>query len=182
MWDAFLAIIPRALWPNKPVTAGSGNLVSDYTGIHFVEGTSVGIGQVMESYINFGTEGVWVAFLLIGLVISLVDQNAADLIAGPGRGSFLMWYLPGQAILQVGGSFAEVTSTAAAGIVMAFVLGRVVRRAAGSAEPPSDFRPERSPVVMPRPCLSAITLDPKGGGVAAVSRLLRDVMKDAWGL
>ena len=34
---------------------------------------------------------------------------------------------------------------------------------------------------MPSPCLAAITLDPKGGGVAAVSRLLRDVLTDTWG-
>lgn len=33
---------------------------------------------------------------------------------------------------------------------------------------------------MSRPCLAAITLDPKGGGVAAVSRLLWRVFEDRW--
>ncbi len=47
--------IPRALWPNKPVVGGSGDLVSTYTGIRFADGTSVGIGQVLESFVNFGT-------------------------------------------------------------------------------------------------------------------------------
>jgi hypothetical protein len=139
--DAFLAVIPRAIWPNKPVVAGSGNLVSDYTGIHFVEGTSVGIGQVMESYVNFGETGVWMAFLVIGAVITLVDQNAADRIGKGQAGSFLMWYLPGQALLQVGGSFAEVTSTAAAAFVMTFVLSRLVRQTA------TDRRGKRRPMI-----------------------------------
>ena len=130
LWDAFLAIIPRALWPNKPITAGSGNLVSDYTGIHFMEGTSVGIGQVMEAYINFGTPGVCIFFLIIGLVLSSVDQIAHDFIVRADAGHFLIWYLPGLAILQVGGSFAEVTSSATAGILMAVGLNRVLRRTA----------------------------------------------------
>ncbi|HYN10672.1 MAG TPA: glycosyltransferase family 4 protein [Vicinamibacterales bacterium] len=34
---------------------------------------------------------------------------------------------------------------------------------------------------MTRPCLAAITLDPKGGGVAVVSRLLWRVFSDRWG-
>jgi phosphatidylinositol alpha-1,6-mannosyltransferase len=34
---------------------------------------------------------------------------------------------------------------------------------------------------MGRPYLASITYDPKGGGVAAVSRLLRQVMRDRWG-
>ena len=34
---------------------------------------------------------------------------------------------------------------------------------------------------MSRPCLAAITLDSKGGGVATVSRLLWQVFRDRWG-
>ena len=34
---------------------------------------------------------------------------------------------------------------------------------------------------MTRPCLAAITLDAKGGGVAVVSRLLWRVFSDRWG-
>src|SRR5262249_48114281 len=54
LWDALIAVVPRALWPDKPVVAGSGNLVTRFTGIEFAAGTSVGIGQVMEFYVNFG--------------------------------------------------------------------------------------------------------------------------------
>src|SRR5262249_17381055 len=31
--EALLALIPRIIWPDKPVAAGSGTWVSDYTGI-----------------------------------------------------------------------------------------------------------------------------------------------------
>ncbi|MCP6769100.1 hypothetical protein NL529_30065, partial [Klebsiella pneumoniae] len=42
--DAALNIIPRALWPDKPIGAGSGDLVAIYTGLEFSKETSVGIG------------------------------------------------------------------------------------------------------------------------------------------
>ena len=45
LWEAIIALIPRVFWPDKPVAAGSGDLVSKYTGYYFAEGTSVGIGQ-----------------------------------------------------------------------------------------------------------------------------------------
>src|SRR5207253_3393286 len=56
--DGIFAFIPRAIWPDKPSFAGSGTIVSDYTKLSFAEGTSVGVGQVMEFYVNFGTTGV----------------------------------------------------------------------------------------------------------------------------
>src|SRR5438874_6658145 len=58
LWDSLLALIPRALWPDKPIEAGSGSVVSQYTGIQFATGTSVGLGHVMEFYVNYGTVGV----------------------------------------------------------------------------------------------------------------------------
>jgi hypothetical protein len=126
--DAALAVIPRALWPDKPTIGGSGDLVSTYTGIRFAEGTSVGVGQVLEAYINFGTDGVVVVFFVIGGVLALMDRMAyRRLVSGDGSG-FLLWYLPGLAILQVGGSFAEMTATAGANLLVALVLQRVAAR------------------------------------------------------
>jgi hypothetical protein len=42
IWEAVLAPIPRALWPNKPSAAGSGDLVSRFTG-QFRRARGVGI-------------------------------------------------------------------------------------------------------------------------------------------
>src|SRR5437879_3804161 len=65
LYEAALALVPRILWPDKPVVAGSGDSVSRYTRIRFAAGTSVGIGQVMEIYIHFVTLGVGAGFLII---------------------------------------------------------------------------------------------------------------------
>jgi hypothetical protein len=126
--DAALGIVPRALWPNKPVTAGSGDLVSIHTGIRFDRNTSVGIGQVMEAYVNFGTMGVVIGFLVIGAVMAVADRSAFLALYRADLEAFTLWYLPGLSLLQLGGSLVEVTSTAAAGLVVALVLNAVTRR------------------------------------------------------
>lgn len=122
---ALAAIVPRALWPDKPIIGGSGDLVSRYTGLRFADGTSVGVGQVMEAFVNFGTDGVVLVFFLIGGAIVLVDRwSAYRLSQGDGNG-FAVWYLPGLCLLQIGGSLSEVTSAAAAAFAMAFLLNRI---------------------------------------------------------
>jgi hypothetical protein len=123
--QAVEAVIPRALWPNKPVAAGSGNLVSTYTGILFAEGTSVGIGQVLEWYVNFGTRGVVIGFFLIGLVITFVDRTASRWLHLGNLRRFTYWYLPGISLLQIEGSLVDVMSTAAGALVVAFLLGHI---------------------------------------------------------
>src|SRR4051812_46235184 len=70
--DAVLGLVPRAIWPDKPIAAGSGDLVSVYTGLNFPEWTSVGIGQVMECYVNFGTPGLVFGFILIGALLVFI--------------------------------------------------------------------------------------------------------------
>jgi hypothetical protein len=122
---ALAAVVPRAIWPDKPIIGGSGDMVSKYTGLRFADGTSVGVGQVMEAYVNFGTDGIVVVFFLLGATIVLVDRwSAYRLSQGEGNG-FAVWYLPGLCLLQIGGSLSEVTSAAAASFAMAFLLNRV---------------------------------------------------------
>ena len=69
------ALIPRAVWPDKPDVAGSGDIVSEFTGIRFAEGTSVGVGQVMEFYVNFGIPGVLIGFFGLGYLLMWLDQG-----------------------------------------------------------------------------------------------------------
>jgi len=120
-----LAVIPRAIWPDKPIVAGSGNLVSQYTGLQFAEGTSVGIGQVMEAYISFGTPGILGGFFLIGFLLVLADRSAAAYRNQGDAGRFLLCYLPALSLLQIGGSFVEVTATAAGSYVVATLFRRL---------------------------------------------------------
>jgi len=136
-WDALLALVPRALWPDKPVQAGSGDLVNQYTDIKFAEGTSVGVGQVLEFYANFGTAGVLIGFAVMGLLVTALDLQAADRLARSDMHGFVLWYLPGIALLQVGGQLVEVTASAAASAVVAFLVNTYLNRmqSRGTAAP-----------------------------------------------
>jgi hypothetical protein len=128
VWQAILSLVPRILWPDKPVVAGSMGLVSEYTGITFAEGTSVGMGQVLEFYMNFGTLGVVLGFLAFGVLISLIDVAARRRLGSGDWLGFISWYLPGLALLQVGGSLVEVASSAGAAIVTALIVRHYVLR------------------------------------------------------
>jgi len=124
LWDALLALIPRAIWPDKPIEAGSGNLVSHYTGIDFAAGTSVGVGQVLEFYLNFGTPGVVIGFIIMGVVVTALDWQAAERLARSDLHGFVLWFLPGIALLQVGGQLVEVTVSAAGSLAVALLVNR----------------------------------------------------------
>ena len=133
IWEAVLAPIPRAFWPNKPIAAGSGDLVSEFTGMHFAKDTSVGIGHVLEWYVNFGTPGVFFGMMGLGLLIGYIDRMAARTLYSGDATSFVVWWLPGLSLLQVGGSLVEAVGSASAGLLIAlfirkFQAGRVVRQ------------------------------------------------------
>jgi hypothetical protein len=125
--DAVLALVPRVLWPDKPMTAGSGDLVSQYTGMTFGPDTSVGIGSIMELYVNFGSIGVWIGMAIFGAALVLVDERAAFHLAhGDVRGC-CVWFVPGLSLLQVGGSLVDVSLTAGAGLAVAVLANSSLR-------------------------------------------------------
>ncbi len=128
LWEALLALIPRALWPDKPVVAGSGDLVSRYTGIQFDLSTSVGVGQVMEFYINLGSTGVIVGFLLLGTLITTLDEVSCEYLSRGNSYQFALWYFPGLAFLQVGGSLAEVSASSAASLILILTINGALQR------------------------------------------------------
>lgn len=125
---ALLALVPRAIWPDKTIQAGSEGLVTQYTGIHFAEGTSVGMGQVFEFYINFGTVGVIAGFAVFGLLVAFLDARAVDRLREGNWNGFVMAFLPGLGLLQAGGSLVEMTASSAAGFIVAAGFVRILAR------------------------------------------------------
>ncbi|MDZ7962629.1 MAG: hypothetical protein RMY34_32985 [Aulosira sp. DedQUE10] len=123
--EAAIAVVPRLFWPNKPVSAGSGNLVTEYTGISFASGTSVGVGQVLEFYINFGSIGVFLGFLVLGTLIGIIDITAGHKLLCGNWGGFASWFLPGLGLLQPGGSLVEIVSSTAGSIVVMMMINRL---------------------------------------------------------
>lgn len=124
--EAFSGLIPRALWPNKPTQAGSGDLVTRFTGITFVESTSVGIGQVMEFYVNFGTVGVFIGFILFGAALTMLDAWAAERLWNGDWLQFAVWFLGGLAMMQAGGSLVDVLSSAGAAVLGVLFVNRYI--------------------------------------------------------
>jgi hypothetical protein len=140
--QAILSAIPRALWPDKPMVAGSGDMVSDFTGLHFGEDTSVGIGHIMEWYVNFGSLGVLFGMTGMGMLVAWMDRSAAlHLYRGDWTG-FMLWWLPGLSLLQVGGSFVEAVSGAGAGLVIAILLRQLTSHQGWLTQSPPEILTE----------------------------------------
>lgn len=72
LWLKSLAHVatPRVLFPDKAVLPSSSELTMEYTGLQLAsgrQGTSISMGYVAESYIDFGFYGIWVPLLLLGI-------------------------------------------------------------------------------------------------------------------
>ncbi len=124
LWQAMVALVPRILWPDKPVSAGGSKMVTRYTGLYFPNGTSVGMGPVMELYINFGSLGVVAGFFALGLLVASLDQRAWQGLLDDNWERFAFSFTVGISFLQVGGSFAEIVGTAGASFVLLRVLNQ----------------------------------------------------------
>ncbi len=140
--NAMLAFIPRVLWPGKPQYAGSGGLVTRYTGIQFARGTSVGIGQVMELYVNFGGLGVLIGFTILGLLLGFFDLQAGMALRAGQWKQFALWFAVGLSFLQVGGNFAEATSAAAGSAVLCLLVNSFLGRQKETKQAPHPKVPQ----------------------------------------
>lgn len=140
LWEGVLALIPRVIWPEKPVYGGSPEIVSKMTGLRFNSQTSIGVGNVMELEINFGMPGVAIGFFVLGWVIGKLDLKAAIAERQGELGTVIMYFLPCVAMIQPNGSIVEITGGAAAAFVAAFLwrwlwIHRVGRRSLAERRP-----------------------------------------------
>jgi hypothetical protein len=129
-----MGLVPRALWPDKPVVGGGGTVVYDFTGKQFAEGTSVGAGQVFEFYVNFGTWGVIGGFLLFGWILGRMDSLTIECLYQGDQRRFLFWFLISLAFLDPGGNLLEVSTTAVASALTAYGIGYFMRRSWSTPE------------------------------------------------
>ena len=121
-FDALISPIPRAIWRNKPVAGGSGQLVHDMTGIKLGTKTSWGVGNVMELYINFGYWSLIPGFLFLGWLIGWLDRRAAEALSTADPSRALIYFLPAIALIQPNGSLVEVVGGAFAAMLAAVGL------------------------------------------------------------
>jgi hypothetical protein len=120
VWHGFINLIPRALWPGKPVFGGSNDLVRQMTGLSLDLRTSWGVGNVMEFYINFGMPGLVCGFLVLGGLLGWLDRRTAVAEARGDLGKVFLFFLPGVALIQPISSLAEIVGAAGAALIGAF--------------------------------------------------------------
>ena len=117
--EGLLALVPRILWPQKPLFAGSPGIVSEMTGLQLSPTTSFGIGNVMEFQVNFGTPGVIVGFLMLGWAIGKLDLLAASAEMRGDLAEVMVYFLPAVALIQPNGSLIELFGGSAAALIAA---------------------------------------------------------------
>jgi hypothetical protein len=122
------ALVPRAIWPEKPEVGGGGDIVSSYTGLYFPPGTSVGAGQPFEFYVNFGWLGVIVGFVTWGMLLEYYDQNIARGLRDNDIRKVLYFGLPGLAMLQPGGNLMEILVAVIASTITARLAFHLFQR------------------------------------------------------
>jgi hypothetical protein len=92
-----VALIPRVIWPDKPVAGDSNNFFAVTYGITTEEGvksTTFGVSLLGESFINFGWYGAVFIMLLYGLVLSLLQHSFGESRSGPGgQAVFLAFFV-----------------------------------------------------------------------------------------
>ena len=120
--------IPRAIWPEKPAVGGSGDIVSHYTGQNFAVGTSVGVGQPLEFYINFGWPGIAAGFALLGYVLMRLDIALFQAFRRCDVYGVLRNGLPGLALLQPGGSLMEILIAGIGALIAAPLIARLLKK------------------------------------------------------
>jgi hypothetical protein len=119
LWEGVQSLVPRALWPDKPVTGGSPEIVAEMTGLQLSESTSFGVGNVMEFQVNFGILGVVAGFLLLGFLLGWLDRAAALAERSGNLGRTFVHVLPAVALIQPNGSIVELVSGAVAAWIIA---------------------------------------------------------------
>jgi hypothetical protein len=144
--DMAVALIPRALWPDKPQVGGGGNVVTTYTGLGFAHNTSVGAGQVLEFYINFGTIGVIGGFLIWGALISFLDLRICQNLVENNPKAFLRHYLICLALIQPGGNLVEIVVSVFGCAITSEIVANLVlpRRGREAAKAPTGHDPSHN--------------------------------------
>ena len=118
-----ITLIPRAIWPDKPSFSGANQFYQVAYGItsrRDLSKTSMAVGTLAESYINFGCFGPPLVMFVIGLLLNIIRHYFLDAEQGEFLRCLGIALLP--TLLTIESQAAQYLS----GIVQAVLLTIVV--------------------------------------------------------
>jgi hypothetical protein len=128
VYTAFYTLIPRFIWPEKPVVAGGSEFITRFTGMvrPAEDITSIGVSYPFELYANGGPIVVIVGLGVIGYICAKLELRLFQ----PTRSLATFWALAlVLGVLSEGGQRTDVVLPAmvAAGLA-AFALGKFLEK------------------------------------------------------
>ena len=123
IWEGAISLIPRIVWPSKPVYGGSPGIIMEMTGFAVNDETSMGVGNVMEFYINFGIWSLIIGFVILGGLFGWLDRHAAVGIRNGELTKALVYFLPAVAMIHPNGSIVELVGGAGVALIAALLWG-----------------------------------------------------------
>ena len=122
--DGLYAVVPRAIWADKPIVAGYADFVGRYTGTSRDDDTSVGVPIQFELFANGGSTAVIVGIFILFYVCArlerfLATSNRPLHVIMPAM-MFLVSFANGIEQIML------VFSSALAGAITVFLIARVI--------------------------------------------------------
>jgi hypothetical protein len=92
-----VAIIPRIIWPNKPVAGNANEFYAVTYGVTTEEGakrSTFGVSILGEAFINFGWIGIVLIMLMQGVAIGAIQHSFGGAASGAGgQAVFLAFFV-----------------------------------------------------------------------------------------
>ncbi|MEM6287578.1 MAG: hypothetical protein AAF845_10520 [Bacteroidota bacterium] len=124
--EALQNLVPRLLYPDKPVLVSDSEHTMQYTGFYLAsdtQGTSISLGYVADSYIDFGPIWMFGPILILGFLWGLMYRYFMS-----RSGSALLGFAFSLAVLLVAYQYEIAAVKLVAGIVVKFLVLAVILR------------------------------------------------------
>jgi hypothetical protein len=126
VFESFYTLIPRAIWPSKPIVAGGSRFVSRFTGMRRDprDTTSLGLPYQFELYANGGPLCVIIGLLIVGYTCGSLERGLFNSTTGLGS---LLGRVSMTMTLCDGGQRTDVVlPMVIAGGLTFYVVGKVI--------------------------------------------------------
>lgn len=121
------AFVPRVIWTTKPERGGS-EFITRHTGYQASGNTTYGIGPFFESYVNFGTWGVFIVCLLFAALSRWIDLRCYRAMVTGRMTEAVPLAVGALALVQPLAPFSAVFSSFYASLIVGFIIAKMLER------------------------------------------------------